>query len=405
MAKIAGSNLTKVKRQNMRYIKEIIYRYGPISRSRIAEMLTLTPPTITTNVAELISAGLVREVSLDAERETGALGRKPAPLDFVPNTLFFLGVEITPMDIFASVTDLRGHEIAASRTPNTNPVYEDVLVLLTQIVETLIKKSAVPPEQLVGMGIGVPGFVKGSQGVVRSFRRFRWKDRALARDMAARTGIRTYVDNNVRMRAIGKDLSWGEGRPENFAYFFVSHGIACPMMIQNSMFSGQTAGAGEVGHMVVQIDGAPCASCGNHGCLDAYSSDTAVTQQCADALREGKTGPHFSVQDPEKPSIEEILAAQALGDAAITHIVRHAIRYLAVALANLINFMSPQMVIVDAKLMQLPQNRDVFVRQVKQNLYGLNDTEVLIEFKGRDLFDGARGAAASAIKEFFIKDD
>ena len=49
-----GTNLPRVKKQNEALIKEIIYKYGPISRSKIAEMLSLTPPTITTNVSSLI---------------------------------------------------------------------------------------------------------------------------------------------------------------------------------------------------------------------------------------------------------------------------------------------------------------------------------------------------------------
>ena len=59
-----GTNLPRVKKQNEALIKEIIYKYGPISRSKIAEMLSLTPPTITTNVSSLIERGLVYELSL-----------------------------------------------------------------------------------------------------------------------------------------------------------------------------------------------------------------------------------------------------------------------------------------------------------------------------------------------------
>ncbi len=176
------------------------------------------------------------------------------------------------------------------------------------------------------------------------------------------------------------------------------------MVIQNSIFSGQTAGAGEVGHMVVEIDGAKCATCGNFGCLEAYSSDTAVMQQCAEAIREGHTMLAELAQNPANPTMEEILEAAACSDRVVNSILRGAVRYLAVALANIVNFISPQLVIVDAKLMKLPRNREYFMSQLKQNLYGLNDTEVTVEFQIRDELGGAKGAAAAAILEFFIKE-
>ena len=62
MGNIKGSNLTNVKKQNVSAIRDVIYRHGPISRSEIAHMLSLTPPTITTNIARMIEQGLVHEI-------------------------------------------------------------------------------------------------------------------------------------------------------------------------------------------------------------------------------------------------------------------------------------------------------------------------------------------------------
>ena len=69
MSRTQGNNPIRVKKQNETLIKEIIYKYGPISRSQIAEMLSLTPPTITTNVNGLIRQGFVYETSQDEKTE------------------------------------------------------------------------------------------------------------------------------------------------------------------------------------------------------------------------------------------------------------------------------------------------------------------------------------------------
>ena len=109
--------------------------------------------------------------------------------------------------------------------------------------------------------------------------------------------------------------------------------------------------------MVVEIDGAQCSCCDNFGCLESYSSDTTLIRQCAEAIREGKTMLAEIAKNPDKPTMDEILEAAACSDRVVSSILRTAIRYLAVALANIINFMSPQTVIVDSKLMKLDKNR------------------------------------------------
>ncbi len=221
MGKIAGSNLSKVKQQNTRYIREVIYRHGPISRSEIADILALTPPTITTNVAEMIASGFVQELPGNGEREEGALGRKPVAIDFLPDAYFFIGIEITPFEILACLTNLRGKVLAHLQQPNTNPNYQQVIELIAQMVEALIKQGGISAARLLGMGVGVPGFVKSKSGTVLNFRRFQWENKPLAQDLQARTGLQTHIDNNVRMRAVGENLTNGSTRPESFAYFFV----------------------------------------------------------------------------------------------------------------------------------------------------------------------------------------
>ena len=60
MGRLHGNNLTNVKKHNEILIKEVVYKYAPISRSEIADMLSLTPPTITTNITELNGEGVSR---------------------------------------------------------------------------------------------------------------------------------------------------------------------------------------------------------------------------------------------------------------------------------------------------------------------------------------------------------
>lgn len=406
MGRMSGSNLTKVKRQNNTYIKEIIYKYGPISRSEIADMLSLTPPTITTNVNELIANGLIRELQgADSNREDCSVGRKPVKIDFVPSARFFVGAELAPEKTLICLTDLRANIIARRAIKREVTEYDTAVACLPGWIEDVIRESDVDRAKIMGACVAVPGFVDSNHGVIRRQRHQGWENRPFAGDLNKKLGFPVRVDNNVRVRAIGEDLISSKVRPETFIYFFVSKGIACSLMIKNSIFTGQAAGAGEVGHMIVEIDGAKCETCGNNGCLEAYSSDVSIIRRCATAIRNGAdTILKTLAADPANPTLDEILAAQGCEDRVVGSIMQSSIRYLAISLANIVNFISPQLVIIDAYIMKSAQNRELLLEQVKKNLYGLNETEVEIEFKPFDEMSGAQGAAAAAIKYFFIRE-
>lgn len=404
MVTIRGSNLPRVKKQNKASIKEVIYKYGPISRLEIAELLSLTPPTITKNVAALIKEGLVQECdSGDEQKSEKALGRKPIKIDFISNARYVVGVELGPYRTTLCIVDLRGNMLFDMKLSAACKDYEKMMDNLAQSIQTLIEKSEVDRRKILGVGIGLPGFVEGNKGILRSSSRVEWNGKNFASDLSKRIALPVRIENNARVRAIGEEMFSNKIRPDTFAYYFISNGIACPLIIKRNMFTGETAGAGEVGHMVVQINGPKCETCGNYGCLEAIASEKAIVKRCLQALTAGANTMLTNIcADLENPNMKEILKAQECGDRVVCEIMLDAINYLAVTLANIINFISPRLVIVDGYIMSLEQNRKMFLEIVKKNLFGLNDKEVEIEFAQFDEFSGAKGAAALAIKEYLI---
>ena len=156
-----GTNLPRVKKQNEALIKEIIYKYGPISRSKIAEMLSLTPPTITTNVSSLIERGLVYEFAAeDSDVEERSLGRKPIKINFIQNARYAVGVEMNPYQTAICMLDLRGNEKISMKYPPMNGVYVEEMDMLARNIDKLISESGVDPEKILGVGMGLPGFVE-----------------------------------------------------------------------------------------------------------------------------------------------------------------------------------------------------------------------------------------------------
>lgn len=360
-------------------------------------------PTITTGVAEMIQEGLVYEAQTPAgEAEGGARGRPAKPVDIVSDAGQYIGIEVAPRRCTFCLTDLRFQQLHCLQEEYDSSNYEALVEYLARKVKELIATHR--PERLVGIGIGIPGFVDRNLGIVRSYGRFGWRDKPLMQDMMQRTGLPVCVENNVRVRVIGEDMRQGVKRPDTFAYLYVSFGIACPLMIRNSLFAGKSAGAGEIGHMIMERGGPRCSVCGNQGCLDAIASESAVLRMAKERMDAGEA-PLLAelVQQSGHFGMTELLEAQALGEASVCAIIDRAVDYLGIALSNVINFMTPNLVIVDARLLSVDRNRERFAGLVREHLYGLNDREVHLEYKEPDAFSGCRGAAAFAIRQFFIR--
>lgn len=403
MTRLEGLNLSKAKRRNDISIKEILYKFGPIPRTNIAAMMELSLPTITTAVADLIRDGLVYEpLSIEPEYVSGVLGRRAKPVDLVSDSSQYIGIEVAPNRCTFCLTDLRMQDIHYIQEYRDSSNYDELLEYLETTVKQIIANHQ--PKRLSGIGIGIPGFVDRNLGLVRSHGRFGWRDKPMMLDLTKRVGIPVCVENNVRVRVIGEDMRQEVERPDTFAYLYVSFGIACPLMIKSSLFAGKSAGAGEIGHMIMERGGPRCQVCGKEGCLDAIASESSVLRMAQEALDRGEAEVlREIVKNSGRLGISELLCAQEAGDPQITQIILKAVDYLGIALANVINFMTPNLVIVDARLLSQRDNRDRFVQLVRTHMYGLNNAEIHLEFKEFDPYSGCRGAAAFAIRQFFIR--
>ena len=394
-----GANLPRVKVSNQSAILRTIYHNGPIKRAEIAQRLGLTLPTITTNVNSMIAGGIVRETG-EAVSGEGYVGRKAHPVDIVPESRHFIGLEIQGARRVACLLDYRGQLLCGCEDKTPCRDYGKNLEMANGMIRRVLRTSGLAMEQLAGLGVCAPGLVSSQRGMLDLRPSYNWFQKDLRGDVAALTGYSgpISVENNACARAYGAQLLQREtvGRAQTFAYLFISEGIACPLVLNTASSFGSIVGAGEVGHMVMEPNGLPC-SCGNRGCLEAYSSGRAVVARCAEALERGEAPGLAALGGAERLAMAEILEAQAAGDAAVKGIVERAVYMLGVAAANIINFACPSMMLIEGKLFQLPGNRELLLKTVRRNLCNVVRSDTEFVFAAPDSLSGARGAAAMAI--------
>lgn len=395
-----GANSLRVKASNQSAILRTIYYFGPIKRAEIAKRLDLTLPTITTNVSNMISEGIVREVSVLGPDHTG-FGRKARPVEIVPDARHFIGIEITGTRCSISIVDYCGHQVHSYYDGETCVDYDENMARTCKIVTGCLKQCHLDWKDIYGICFGLPGVVDRAEGILKVHPRNQWNNKNIRADFRRLTGYEgvVIVENNACVRAHGAKIYQKEalGDAQSFVYLFVDTGIACPLIVNSASYVGSVVGAGEVGHMVMESNGLRC-SCGNRGCLEAYSSDYAIISRCREALKQGRAKKLKALcAGDAAPAMPEILEAQKAGDADVVDIVEKAIYTLGVAVANIINFASPDTMLIECKLFDAEGNRNLLKDTAKSNLCNKTYRGTHLVFVEPDQASGAKGAATVAI--------
>ena len=395
-----GSNHQMLKQKNSHLIRKFIYQNSPVSRVEIAQELGLTTPTITGMVTPLLASGLLRETVAPAEESKGA-GRPWMMLEFVPEAYYCCGVDIGHYRINYMITDLLGNVVAIRRTEQPLEEYRKTLQVLATQIPDFLKEAGISREKVLGVGICLPGMVDGNADKIYDIFHEGWREHSMASELGELLGLKVEVENNVRARVISAELFDRNVKAEPFAYFFVSFGVACQMIIDGKVLYGQSAAAGEIGHTVVQRNGPVCPTCGNRGCLEALTGERAILQQCRDIMQtDAQTVLKELCPDPSRLTMDQVLVAQEMGDREVNHVIEDAIEYLGIALANTINLISPRAVLLEGRILSTPKNQARMLDVVEQYMFQIHSGITDFEFLPYDPDRGARAAAAVVVKEF-----
>ena len=179
---------------------------------------------------------------------------------------------------------------------------------------------------------------------------------------------------------------------------YVGTGIKCPLVFSLRNHFGTIVGEGEVGHMVVNPSGPEC-ECGNHGCLESYSSENAILREARKAVSENKSPLLSSISSTRELEISDILSGMDQGDEECIRMVTNALEYLSLAIANVNNFVKPDCVVVECRLFEREENKAIFESALKRNLSWNSILDYNLSYVKSDEFNGALGSSAAAIRD------
>ncbi len=264
------------------------------------------------------------------------------------------GIDLGGTKIEAVVVDARNNVLGAARqsTPTTGRP-ADVAKALVLAMTGAAESARLEPAQLVGVGVGSPGVVDPETGAVSSARNLPgWNGTyELAAVLEERLCTRVRVGNDVQV-ATEAEFRLGAGRPyRSLLGVFWGTGVGGGVILNGKSWVGR-GGAGEIGHIVVEIDGAHC-SCGRRGCMEAYAGRGAMEARARRRVEKGhKTDLFKLMEERGRTRLTSSIWAHALErrDRVATKLIDDAIVALGAGIASAVNLLDVEAVIIGGGL-------------------------------------------------------
>ncbi|MFL6696063.1 MAG: ROK family protein [Vitreoscilla sp.] len=255
-----------------------------LSRADLAASVQLTKSTVGVLARELIEEGWL------LEREsvvTGDIGRRPTPLFIDPTRLVLLGAEIGIESSRVVATTLLGDLVACTQLGHgadrgAEPCIGRLAAALAQVNSQLDGDA----QQVIGIGIGVPGGLDETTGFLHFAPNLGWRDVALGKLLeralagSELAGVPLFLQNEADVAALG-ELEFDSGiASDPLLYVSINHGVGAGVIVGDRLLIGSRGFAGEIGHTILQPDG-PLCSCGRRGCAEALIGVPAMLPSTA----------------------------------------------------------------------------------------------------------------------------
>ena len=261
-------------------------------------------------------------------------------------------------------------------------------------INELLEETNVNTEDIASIGSAAAGQIDRENGIILGAPNLDCYDLNLKEILEGEYNLPVCLANDVEAATLG-EIKFGAGRGvDDLVCVFVGTGVGSCIVKNGKIIQGATGTAGEIGHIIVDLNGRQC-NCGAHGCLEAYASRSAIEKRIEGALKKGR---HSVILDylEEGKSITSSMIRKSIEreDELVTHCLDEASAYLSGGLASIINFINPKLIILGGGLIEAV---DYFYKKTIKDakLKCLPVPATKIEFKKTALgdFSGVIGAA------------
>lgn len=314
-----------IREINRTLVLDTLRHHGPLSRPQLAARTGMSLPAVSRAVGELLADGWIRE--LGKGRSSG--GRRPVLLAFNPDARYVIGLDVRPDLLLGIVTNLEGRVLTELREP-VRVRGEPLVQQVCDFAAALVRDSGIPPQRLAGAGVAVPGICQDGR-VVKASPGLGWEGVAVAPPLERVLACPVYVENDVNALLLGEQWHGAAQRAHCAAAMLVGMGgVGAAVLVDGKLYTGRSGAAGEIGYWRLQ-PGDPS--------LDTTAAVTAWVERWRASRGSREAG------------FDAWVAAARAGDAHALAALRPALDRLAVAAANLVALLNPELLVLGGEVL------------------------------------------------------
>ncbi|MBN1920254.1 MAG: ROK family protein [Anaerolineae bacterium] len=404
---LTGSSGSDIKSHNRRAVLLALLQQQGISRVRLARLTGLSSTTITNLVTELLAERVVEEIGTEGSPHNPSVGRPRTALQLVASARYAIGIHIGVGSVRVAVVDLLAHPlITLSLEHPLERRAEDVLSQTFPLVQEAIAQSGIQREAMVGVGVGASGLVDLERGINLLAPNLGWREVPLRDWVSQALELPVCVDNNVRAMALAESMfGKRDKKAQALAFVYARIGVGAGFVVNGQLYHGSVAGAGEIGHTTLMANGGEPCRCGNVGCLETLVSEPVIVRLAQRLAEQNPQGLLATALREEKgPLIDRVFSAAQQGDTATQTMLEERAHYMGLALANLINVLNPDLIVLGGLFVQgrrwlVPATEAT----MRSRAFGGLGERVRLEITQFGHEVGVIGAASLALNAFFYQ--
>src|SRR5215471_7567624 len=318
-------------------------------------------------------------------------------------TEYVVGVDLGGTKILAGIFNTSYDSIGTAKvSTKAQRGVEPVIGRIERCLRDAVDEADLAMKQVAAVGIGAPGAVEFESGTVIFAPNLEgWKDVALKKDLEKHLGVPVFVENDANIAVLGVHVAELKAKPKSVVGIFVGTGIGGGLVVNGELYSGFNHTAGEIGHMVIDVNGPKC-GCGNRGCFEALASRTAIFQRIKAGIKDGeKTLLTEMLGDGlEDMRSGDLRKAIRRGDKFVSKIVEQVAEYVGIGVSNLVNVLGPEVVVLGGGVIEALSDEMVGIITKTAKDHAMPGTMKGVEIVASKLGDsaGITGAAVLAKK-------
>lgn len=311
--------------------------------------------------------------------------------------MYRVGVDLGGTNIAVGVINKDLNIIGRAKLKTNLPrPAEEIFSDITTAVLAAVDNAGIKLEDVVSVGVGTPGSVNKANGMIEFANNLDFNKVPAKKILEEKIGRPVYLDNDANCAALGEATAGAGKGVSSFVAITLGTGVGSGIVIDGKIIGGVNFAAGEMGHMVIVVNGEQC-NCGRKGCWERYASANALTAQTKQAMLQNRESIMWQQVDGNIEDVSGRTAFDAMrqGDQAAQEVVSRYIYYVATGIINIINALQPEIICVgggighEGESLLEPIRRHV--EKERYSVYAEKQTEICAAVLGNDA--GIIGAA------------